>query len=269
MQVACWWAAWARGGTLPSCSGQGQDAQSPSAKIFSSRVVCHHLLPGHHVHAELLELLGGFLGQTLGQRRQDAGRRLDEADSKVPFGNHVVQAVGGQCPGDRVELRREFHAGRARADDGDVQLGFLDRSAVGVRLEIGRQQTLLEALGLLGSIEKHAVFANALNTEIVADAADGDYRGVEGNRALGNELSAVLVESGCNGDFAGRALETAHAPETKAESVGARLGQVLDLVFVDVHGASGDLVQQWLPHMRPRGVDQGDVGPPPLAKPVA
>ena len=37
---ACWCAAWARGGTLPLCPGQGQAAQSPKAKMASSRVVC-------------------------------------------------------------------------------------------------------------------------------------------------------------------------------------------------------------------------------------
>ena len=37
---ACWCAAWARGGTGRSWPGQGQAAQSPMAKMSSSRVVC-------------------------------------------------------------------------------------------------------------------------------------------------------------------------------------------------------------------------------------
>ena len=163
---ACWCAACARGGTGRSWPGQGQAAQSPMAKMSSSRVVCsvrahhqlvepvglqpadvgqhvrrldagrpHHQLgrddaplasrtplastsatrrAGMHAHAEPFEQLCRRLRQPLGQRRQDARRRLDQVDLDVLVGVDAVEPEGDELARGLVQLGRQLGARRAR-----------------------------------------------------------------------------------------------------------------------------------------------------------
>ena len=55
-------------------------------------------------------------------------------------------------------------------------------------------------------------------------------------------------------------VETAHLADAVAEAVPVRLGEIVDLVHALVHAAGRDLVQQRLPQMRARLVDERDVG---------
>ena len=48
-----------------------------------------------------------------------------------------------------------------------------------------------------------------------------------------------------------------------------RLREIVELVAVDVHAARCDFVQQRLPHMRARAIDEDYVGLPALAEGVA
>ena len=59
-------------------------------------------------------------------------------------------------------------------------------------------------------------------------------------------------------DLLARAIEPLHAPEPELEVMPARLEQIVQLVVVEVHAAGRDLVQQRLPQVRARLVDQRD-----------
>ena len=65
------------------------------------------------------------------------------------------------------------------------------------------------------------------------------------------------------------AVEADQLADAVAEMVPVGLGQIVQRVVVEVHAAGGDLVQQRLPQMGARLVDQRDLGLAALAQLVA
>jgi hypothetical protein len=53
-------------------------------------------------------------------------------------------------------------------------------------------------------------------------------------------------------------IEADHLAQAVVEMVPMRLREIVELVLGRVHAAGGDGVQQWLPEMGPRFLDQGD-----------
>ena len=115
----------------------------------------------------------------------------------------------------------------------------------------------MEALGVLRRVEADRVLARARRAEIVGAAADGDDERVVGDLAARDQLLAVelVVRRRELHDLA-RAVEAVHAPELELEVVPARLREVVEVVLVEVHAAGGDFVQQRLPQVRARAVDE-------------
>ena len=61
-------------------------------------------------------------------------------------------------------------------------------------------------------------------------------------------------------DQAPGAIEADHFAEPVAKAVPIGLGEIIQLMLRDVHAAGGDFVEQRLPQMRARLLDQRDVG---------
>jgi hypothetical protein len=147
-----------------------------------------------------------------------------------------------------------------------VQLPRPDRRRLSVRIEAGIHQPPVEALGLHGRVERDRVLHDTGRAEVVRHRADRDHQNIIGERAHRRDRPPLLVEGRRQMHLARGPVDAGHLAEAVGEPVPVRLGEVIELVAVDVHAAGRDLVQQWLPHVRPRPVDQRDIGR--LAPPV-
>ena len=76
--------------------------------------------------------------------------------------------------------------------------------------------------------------------------------------AGGDDLAAAIVMDRRKLDLPVRAVEPLHPSQPELKVVPARLKQIVQLVVVEVHAAGRDLVQQRLPQVRARLVDQRD-----------
>ena len=228
-----------------------------------------HALIGVDLDAELLQLLLGRLGEPLGQIGKDAGCRLDQADLHIAGDVDAVEAVVGQMPQRLMHLRRELDAGGPGADDGDAQ----HLAGRPVRLELRPQadaeQALLEAVGLLVAVEIEAMLGDAGNGEIIARAAHGDDQRVIGDLPGGGYLLPIGVQDRRQMHLALRPVETVHAAGLEGEMMVAGMAQEIHVVVMRPHGADRHLMQQRLPDMGERIVDEGDLRPPAAAQPVA
>jgi hypothetical protein len=219
--------------------------------------------------ADASEELGRRQRQPLRQRRQDAVGRLEQDELYVLRRVDAVEAVGDQLARRVVQLGRQLHPGRAGADDGDLKLLRPQRPGLSVGADAGVDQAAAEPLGVGRRVEGDGVLADPRRPEVVGEAADGDDQGVVGDDALRRNLAAFVVDERRDADLAPLAVEADHLADAIAEMVPVRLRVVVDLVDAEVEAAGRDLVQQRLPEMRPRLVDEGDFGAPPPAQGVA
>ena len=132
----------------------------------------------------------------LRQRRNEAIGRLDQRDLDVLVGIDLVEPERDDAAHGAVQLRRQFGAGRAGADDRDVELARPHRFGLGVGAQAGVDETAVEPRRLVGRVERDRVLLDARRAEIVGDAADGDHQGVVADRAHRRDEPAVLVELG-------------------------------------------------------------------------
>ena len=200
------------------------------------------------------------LCQPLGQLRQDAGRGLDQVDRDVLVGIDAIEPVGDELARRLVQLGGKLRAGRAGADDGDLQLLGPQRLGLGVGADAGVDQPAVEARGLIGRLERDGVLLDAGRAEIVGEAADGDDERVVAELPRRRDLPPLLVDDRRHLDDAAAPVDARHLAGAIGEAVPVGLGQVVDLVEAEVHAAGGDLVQQRLPQVRALAVDQGDRG---------
>ena len=82
-----------------------------------------------------------------------------------------------------MELGRKLGAGRAGADDRDMQLAGADRPALGLGAQAGVDQAMVEPHRLLRGLQRNGEFRRAGRAEIVGHAADGDDQRIVGNGA--------------------------------------------------------------------------------------
>ncbi len=127
----------------------------------------------------------------------------------------------------------------------------------------------MEEVRLPRVVDGERVLANARRVEVVGLAADRDRERVVGDRARRQDLGALVVAHRGDLHLALRAVEALERAEREGEAVPARLREVVELVGVHVHAARGDLVQQRLPEVRARAVDEGHVGAALAAEAVA
>ena len=145
-----------------------------------------------------------------------------------------------------------------------------ERFALRIGAQAGVEQARAEPLRLRGRVEGDRMLGGAGRAEVVGLAAHGQHQRVVGEHAARQHFVAgLLVQQRREQDRLVRAIETFHAAELEIEVVPARLGEVVELVVVLVHAAGGHLVQQRLPQVRARAVDERDARPPLRAEPVA
>ena len=86
-----------------------------------------------HLDAQLVQQRERRDRDAFRQSGQNRGRALDQNDADVLVGIDLVEAIGDHLAGGLVEFGGELGAGRARADDRDMQLPGVDRiaSAIG------------------------------------------------------------------------------------------------------------------------------------------
>src|SRR5262245_30964123 len=116
----------------------------------------------------------------------------------------------------------------------------------------------MKELRLVRSIEADGVLARTRRAEIVAVAADGDDQRVVRNFPAWDQLPPSLVQGRRNEHATPLPVEAIHFAQLEAEMVPARLGQVIEGVLLEVHGAGRELVEQRLPQVRARAIDERD-----------
>ena len=206
-----------------------------------------------------LQDLGNALRDALGQRRYDAIRRLDQRDLDVLLGIDLVEAVGDEAARRLMQLGGKLGAGGAGADDRHVELSGAHRALLGERAHAGVDQPPVEALGLLRRVEHDGVLLHAGRVEGVADAADGDDEGVVPEGAHRRDLAALLVVGRGEEHELLLAVDAGHLAVAELEPVPIALRLIGKLVAADVHAAGGDLVQERLPDVRARLLDERDL----------
>src|SRR5207247_3673068 len=73
-----------------------------------------------------------------------------------------------------MELSRQLGSGGAGADDGDVQLSGMQRTRLRICANARIYESMVEAHGLLGCLERNRVSAHPRRTEIIGNATDRD-----------------------------------------------------------------------------------------------
>ena len=174
-------------------------------------------------------------------------------------GIDLVEAEGDDAARRLVQLGGKLGAGRAGADDRDVELARADRLGLRIGAHAGVDQAAVEALGLLGRIEHDGVLVDAGRAEVVADAADGDDQRIVAERAHRRDLPAILVVGGGEEYELLLAVDPGHLAVAELEPVPVALRLVFELVLRRIHAAGRDLVQQRLPDMRARALDERDL----------
>ena len=173
-------------------------------------------------------------------------------------GSQVLESVARVRAGAVTDFGRELDAGRARADDHDVDRGrFAARRAL-VGAHAGRDQPAMEPLGIGGRVERDRAFGHTRNAEIVVDAADAEHERVVRNGALGQHLRAVVVPHDAELQFVPRPVEPHHRALAEAEVMPVRHQEVVDAVHVGVDAPRRDFVQQRLPQVRRVVIDERD-----------
>ena len=136
-----------------------------------------------HGDVEPLQQLLSGRRELLGQRRQDARRRLEQCQMDVTHGIEVLEAITGMCAGRLPDLGREFDARGTGADDDDVDMGRGARRRPRIGAHAGRQQSTMEALGVEPHVKRDCMLGHSRHAEVVADAADADHQRVVAQRA--------------------------------------------------------------------------------------
>ena len=193
-----------------------------------------------------------------GRARQDAVAGLDQHDAQVALRVDPVESVGDDGASGVVQLCGELGAGRAGADDGDVQLARADGRVLVLRAKARVDQAVVESAGLLGGFQRDGVFRRAGRSEIVGDAADGDDQRVVGDRRLRADFASFAVLRCGEVDGLGGAVEADHFAVAIAEMVPMRLRDVIEFVLGAAQAPRGDGMQQRLPDVGAAAVDERD-----------
>src|SRR5215472_5026387 len=177
----------------------------------------------------------------------------------VLLGIDPVESISDQLARRVMQLRRKLGAGRARPYDRDLQL--LRAQDVGLRMaaDIGIHQAAVEACREW-RVQRYRMLAHTGGAEIVALAAHCDNERIVTKAAHRRDLAAFVINVGRHVDFTSLPIEANHLANAIAEAMPMRLRQEVDFVDCEIHTSGGDLVQQGLPKMRARFVNQGDIG---------
>ena len=205
----------------------------------------------------------------LRQRGQNSARSFDQNDADVPVRIDLIEAIGHHLARALIELGGELGAGRARADDGDMQLAGLDRLALRLRAQAGVDQAMVKSHRLFRGLQRNGELRRAgVPKSLVTLPMAIDQR-IVGNGARRRDLAPLLVMGRAEPHHLRRPVETDHLAEVIAKMVPMRLGEIVELVLGRVHAAGRHRMQQRLPQMRAAALDQRDIGQSAFAQPVA
>ena len=140
------------------------------------------------------------------------------------------------------------------------------RLGLGVGPDAGVDQTLVEAFRLAERIQRDRKLLDARRSEVVAGAAHRHHQRVVLERPRLRDLVALVVVCGRQTDLALGSIQPDHLAITVAEMMPVGLRQIVERVVIDVHAPGGHFVQQRLPQMSARTLDQRDVGSFALAQ---
>jgi hypothetical protein len=171
----------------------------PALRPHAPGVDRDHRIADQHLHTQLFQRRERAAHDVLGQARQDARPGLEDGEADLARGIEVLQPVRREHADGVVQLRGELHAGRARADDRDV-----DHASVGreVGAEAGVHQAPVEEVRLPGVVDREGVLAHPGRAEVVRLAADPDHQRVIRDAARGQDLLALVVDHGGDTDVA-------------------------------------------------------------------
>ncbi len=227
------------------------------------------LLAGAHLDRERLQLLLGRDLEPLGQRRQHRGRRLDQPDLDVLVGVEAAQAVARELARGMAQLGCELDPCGARADDREAQAAAPGGCGLGMAAHEAAEHLLMNALGLGRAVEEQAVLGDPRHAEIVDHAADRDHQRVVAEAPRRGDLGAAGILHRVEHDLLAAAVEAAHPAELEGVVMGAGMGEVVEPVGIGAQRAGRDLVQQRLPDVAQRAVDQRDPRAATAAETVA
>ncbi len=168
-----------------------------------------------------------------------------------------------------MQLGRKLRAGRASADDRDVELTGSHRSVLRIGAQTRIDQAAVEARGLLRRFERYRVFRGARGTEIVGHAAGRHHEEIIGQRCRRRDFAVlVVVHRGELQQLRGP-VDTDHLAETIDEMMPMRLGEKIQFVLGPAQTAGRDGMQQRLPQMCAGLLDKDALRLPALAERVA
>ncbi len=182
---------------------RGLDARCPDHQFGGKKVAvggAHagggdfgHALAGMHLHAEFGQFARGCDRQPLGQRGQDAGRGLDQAQAHVALGVDAVQAIGGQHPRGVMQLGHQFHPGGSGADGHDLELLRAQRLDLGVGGDAGIHQSPVKTPGVFGRVQRNGMLGRAGRAEVVVLTAHGDHQNVVADAPPRHDFAPGLI----------------------------------------------------------------------------
>ena len=175
--------------TRSACSSAPLAMCTPASSIDSDA------LAGADRDVELREQIGCRGGDRLGERRQDTGRGLDQREMDVALRIEVLETVARVRLRAVADLRGELDAGRAGADDHDVDRRRPSVRGVLVGADARGEQPPMESLGVGGGVERNRALGDARRAVIVADAADAEDRACRRARARCGRISAPSSSS--------------------------------------------------------------------------
>src|SRR5262245_29118231 len=222
-----------------------------------------------HMDAESVQDFQGLVGESFRQGRQDAISRLDQVDRDVFFWIDSIKAIAGKLARGGAQLGRKLGSGGAGADDCQVYLPRLGLFGLRLRPKEGHKQQLMEALGVVRAVQLDRMLANTRSTEVVAMTADRDDQRVVGKAAPPQHFTTLVVQVRRELDLALGPVEPDQFADAIVEMVPMGLRPEFHLLDRKIHASCRDLMQQRLPEVGPRFVNQRNIGDPAPAQRVA
>ena len=128
----------------------------------------HDFGAGEHLNAQARKKLLSGLGHAWHQSRQNAVCRLNQADFDIFIHINAVQAKSHHLAGGSVQLCSQLHTRCARADDGHMQLSFVDKPGLVVRADTGIDHPGMKGLGVMLRFQLQRVLFDPLGAEVIA-----------------------------------------------------------------------------------------------------
>src|SRR5690349_670599 len=171
---------------------------------------------------------------------------------------------------DAVAQRRcKLDARCTRSDDVDRHRLHVLRAAHApymIRPRARVEQLAAERFRMRDGLQRQRMLLRALDAEVVGHAAECEHERIERDAARGEHFAAVVIARCADRNVTLRAIERLQRTLFELEAVTPRLHRELQLMRGGIDLARCGLVQQRLPEVRRRAVDENDLRMPALAE---